>query len=131
MASPLLAALRSTVPREPAPSAHGAPGYTWVAAAVGSHAAAGYQLAAGAPVMALGRSNGTDPAPTLAQFQADVAAGAVHYFGGDEQSASISTTDSGSSDDAARIAACVASHDRATIVAGTTVYDLTAAVAAS
>ena len=47
--------------------------YTWVAAAVGSNNAAGYQLATGAPVMAVGGFNGTDPAPTLAQFQADVA----------------------------------------------------------
>ncbi|MHC1558472.1 ArnT family glycosyltransferase [Actinomycetospora sp. C-140] len=104
----------------------GAAGHTWVAAAVGSNAAAGYQLASGAPVMALGGFNGTDPAPTLAQFQAFVASGAVHYFVGDESSASISTTDSGGSDDAARIAAWVASHYRATTVGGTAVYDLTA-----
>jgi hypothetical protein len=56
--------------------------YTWVAAAVGSNNAAGYQLATGAPVMAVGGFNGTDPAPTLAQFQADVAAGRIHYFVG-------------------------------------------------
>jgi hypothetical protein len=42
------------------------------------------------------------------------------------RSASISTTDSGGSDDAARIAAWVAAHYRATTVGGTTVYDLTA-----
>ena len=47
--------------------------YTWVAAAVGSNNAAGYQLAVDAPVMAIGGFNGTDPAPTLAQFQALVA----------------------------------------------------------
>lgn len=104
----------------------GAAGHTWTAAAVGSNAAAGYQLAAGAPVMALGGFNGTDPAPTLAQFQAYVAAGAVHYFVGDESSASISTTDSGGSDDAARIAAWVAATYTPTTVGGTTVYDLTA-----
>ena len=56
--------------------------YTWVAAAVGSNNAAGYQLATGAPVMAVGGFNGTDPAPTLAQFQADVADGRIHYFVG-------------------------------------------------
>jgi hypothetical protein len=106
----------------------GAPGHTWVAAAVGSNAAAGYQLASGAPVMALGGFNGTDPAPTLAQFQALVAGGAVHYFVGDESSASISTTDSGGSDDAARIAAWVAAHFRASTVGGTTVHDLTSPV---
>jgi hypothetical protein len=103
----------------------GAAGHTWVAAAVGSEAAAGYQLASGAPVMALGGFNGTDPAPTLAQFRAYVAVGAVHFFVGDESSASISSTASGGSDNAARIAAWVASHYRATTVGGTTVYDFT------
>ncbi|GAA4691526.1 hypothetical protein GCM10023215_30580 [Pseudonocardia yuanmonensis] len=56
--------------------------YTWVAAAAGSNAAAGYQLAAGAPVMAVGGFNGTDPAPTLARFQQFVAEGRVHWFVG-------------------------------------------------
>ena len=50
-------------------------GYRWVAAAVGSNNAAGYQLASGEPVMAIGGFNGTDPSPTLAQFQAYVADG--------------------------------------------------------
>ena len=44
-------------------------GYTWVAAAVGANQAAGYQLATDEPVMAIGGFNGTDPTPTLAQFQ--------------------------------------------------------------
>jgi hypothetical protein len=47
---------------------------------VGSSNAAGYQLAADAPVMAVGGFNGTDPAPTLAEFQRDVADGRIHYF---------------------------------------------------
>ena len=106
----------------------GAHGHTWVAAAVGSNAAAGYQLASGAPVMALGGFNGTDPAPTLTQFQAYVAAGAVHYFVGSTSSASISTTDSGGSDNAAQIATWVAAHYAPVDVGGTTVYDLTAPV---
>ena len=54
--------------------------YTWTAAVVGSNNAAGYQLAGGAPVMAVGGFNGTDPAPTLAEFQRDVADGRIHYF---------------------------------------------------
>jgi hypothetical protein len=53
--------------------------YTWVAAVVGSNNAAGYQLAVGAPVMAVGGFNGTDPAPTLDQFQQMVADGKIHY----------------------------------------------------
>ena len=40
--------------------------YTWVAAAIGSNQAAGYQLATGEPVMAIGGFNGSDPSPTLA-----------------------------------------------------------------
>ncbi|HKT00765.1 MAG TPA: glycosyl transferase, partial [Rugosimonospora sp.] len=93
--------------------------YTWVAAAVGSNNAAGYQLATGKPVMALGGFNGSDPAPTLAQFQAYVAAKKVHYFigGGLMQSSS-------GSNDAAQIASWVAAHYTATTVGGTTVYDL-------
>jgi 4-amino-4-deoxy-L-arabinose transferase-like glycosyltransferase len=54
--------------------------YTWVLATVGSNVAAGYQLAADEPVMAVGGFNGTDPSPTLAEFQALVAAGKIHYF---------------------------------------------------
>ncbi len=54
--------------------------YTWVAAAVGSNSASGYQLASEEPVMAIGGFNGSDPSPTLAQFQAYVAAGEIHYF---------------------------------------------------
>ena len=54
--------------------------YTWVAAAVGSNSASGYQLASEEPVMAIGGFNGSDPSPTLAEFQAYVAAGEIHYF---------------------------------------------------
>lgn len=54
--------------------------FTWAAAVVGSNNAAGYQLAAGAPVMAVGGFNGTDPAPTLEQFIGDVAQRRIHYF---------------------------------------------------
>jgi 4-amino-4-deoxy-L-arabinose transferase-like glycosyltransferase len=94
--------------------------YTWVAAAVGPNNAAGYQLATGLPVMALGGFNGSDPAPTLAQFQAYVAAKKIHYFIGGGQMRS----GTGSSY-AQQIAGWVASHCTATTVGGTTVYDLT------
>ena len=49
--------------------------YTLGGGHVGSNTAAGYQLATGDPVMAIGGFNGSDPAPTLAQFEAYVAAG--------------------------------------------------------
>jgi 4-amino-4-deoxy-L-arabinose transferase-like glycosyltransferase len=104
--------------------------YTWVAAAVGSNSAAGYQLAVRAPVMALGGFNGTDPAPTLAQFQALVAAKKIHYFVGAGTAFGGRTANStGGSDDAARIAAWVQQTFAATTVDGTTVYDLTGAAA--
>ena len=48
--------------------------YTWVAAAIGSNSASGFQLAADEPVMAVGGFNGSDPSPTLAQFQAMISA---------------------------------------------------------
>ncbi|MUM15929.1 glycosyltransferase family 39 protein [Mycobacterium sp. CBMA271] len=54
--------------------------YTWVAAAVGSNRASGYQLATQRPVMPIGGFNGTDPSPTLAQFQQYVADRQIHYF---------------------------------------------------
>ncbi len=60
----------------------GAKGYTWAAAAVTANGAAPLQIAAEVPVMAIGGFNGTDPAPSLAEFQQLVAQGKVHYFVG-------------------------------------------------
>ena len=54
--------------------------YTWVAAAVGSNTASGYQLESGYSVMPIGGFNGTDPSPTLAQFQQYVREGKIHWF---------------------------------------------------
>ncbi|MCX5305095.1 glycosyltransferase family 39 protein [Streptomyces sp. NBC_00160] len=54
--------------------------YTWAAAAIGSQNAASYQLASGAPVMAIGGFNGSDPSPTLEQFQKYVRDGKIHWF---------------------------------------------------
>ncbi|KIF06933.1 hypothetical protein PL81_04785, partial [Streptomyces sp. RSD-27] len=54
--------------------------HTWAAAAIGSQNAASYQLASGRPVMPLGGFNGSDPSPTLEQFQAYVKAGRIHWF---------------------------------------------------
>ena len=95
--------------------------YTWVAAAVGSNNAAGYQLATGDPVMSLGGFNGSDPAPTLAQFQGDVAARKVHYFIG---GGGLGVANGGSSA-ARQITTWVETHFTSTTVGGVTVYDLT------
>ncbi|GIG66176.1 ArnT family glycosyltransferase [Phytomonospora endophytica] len=96
--------------------------YDWAAATVGSQNAAGYQLASREPVMALGGFNGSDPAPTLAQFQRYVADGRVHYFiaggGGMGGGSGESTT--------GQIADWVAANYAAVTVDGVTVYDLTA-----
>ncbi|GGV76010.1 hypothetical protein GCM10010294_41520 [Streptomyces griseoloalbus] len=54
--------------------------YTWAAAAIGAQNAASHQLATGEPVMAIGGFIGTDPSPTLAQFQQYVKDGKIHYF---------------------------------------------------
>jgi 4-amino-4-deoxy-L-arabinose transferase-like glycosyltransferase len=104
----------------------GSDGFTWVAATSMSNNAAGYQLATGDPVMAIGGFNGTDPAPTLEQFQTYVAAGRIHFFipagGGPGGTAGTSTT-------ASQITAWVTANFAATSVGGTTLYDLTVPVA--
>ncbi|WP_312888715.1 glycosyltransferase family 39 protein [Nonomuraea rhodomycinica] len=110
--------------------------YTWAAATVGSNNAAGYQLATGLPVMAVGGFNGTDPAPTLARFQQYVAEKKIHYFvgtgmpamggmGGMGGTNGMGGSGSGGSDDAARIAAWVQETFTAITVGGVTVFDLT------
>ncbi|MEV7549564.1 glycosyltransferase family 39 protein [Amycolatopsis sp. NPDC089917] len=94
--------------------------YTWAAATVGSNNAAGYQLGGGAPVMAVGGFNGTDPAPTLERFQEYVRNGRIHYFLGEGMTMRGET----GSDAAERIAEWVAETYTPTTVDGVTVYDL-------
>jgi hypothetical protein len=98
--------------------------YTWVAATTGSENASGYQLATDDPVMSIGGFNGTDPAPSLAAFERDVAAGRIHWYiaGGSGFGAG-----GGASDDAAQIEAWVTSHFTARTVDGVTLYDLATA----
>jgi 4-amino-4-deoxy-L-arabinose transferase-like glycosyltransferase len=98
--------------------------YTWVAAAVGANSAAGVQLAADEPVLAIGGFNGTDPTPTLAQFEAYVAAGKIHYFLG---SGGGGFGGLGGSASSSEIASWVEQHFTAKTVGGVTVYDLSAA----
>ena len=105
--------------------------YKWVAATVGANNAAGYQLATGKPVMALGGFNGTDPSPTLAQFQSYVAQHKIHYFiggggrfggrgfGGGGNPASVTS----------QIQEWVQSNFTSTTVGNVTVYDVTASTA--
>ncbi|MDT5298057.1 MAG: hypothetical protein QOG79_1299, partial [Mycobacterium sp.] len=72
----------------------------WSAAVDGSSTAAGLELSTNTPVMAIGGFSGSDPVPTLSQFQQYVANHQVTYFiapddqrggpGGDKQHSDIS-----------------------------------------
>ncbi|HVV76499.1 MAG TPA: glycosyltransferase family 39 protein [Mycobacteriales bacterium] len=102
----------------------GAARYRWVAATVGSQNAAGYQLGSGEPVMAIGGFNGTDPSPTLAQFEQWVNEGKIHYFiPGGTGAGPGGGSGSGTS---SQITQWVEANFAETTVGGTTVYDLTA-----
>jgi 4-amino-4-deoxy-L-arabinose transferase-like glycosyltransferase len=94
--------------------------YRWVAAVAGANSAAGYQLATGQPVMAIGGFNGTDPTPTRAQFKAYVRQGKIHYFissGGGPGLAAGSSA-------ASRISTWVSANYQAKTVGNVTVYNL-------
>jgi 4-amino-4-deoxy-L-arabinose transferase-like glycosyltransferase len=134
----------------------GSPGYKWAAATVGSDSAASLELSTGGdPVMAIGGFSGTDPAPTLAEFQKMVSSHEVHYFMaggfgggfrggfpgdlgdrsgaggffGDAGRGSIGAgtpARGGPASDASQITSWVEAHFTAKTVGGLTVYDLTA-----
>ena len=84
-------------------------------------AAAPLALSSGTDVMAIGGFSGSDPAPTLAEFQSYVAAGQVHYF--------VAESGSGGGPGGGRggstISTWVQQHYTATAVGNRTVYDLT------
>jgi 4-amino-4-deoxy-L-arabinose transferase-like glycosyltransferase len=102
--------------------------YTWVAATVGSNSASGYQIATGDPVMSIGGFNGTDPAPTLDQFKAYVAAGKIHYYiatGGRGRGFGGGAFGfGGTGSTSSQITSWVESNFKATTVGGITIYDL-------
>ncbi len=108
----------------------GASSYRWVAAAIGSQNAAGLQLGTGLPVMAIGGFNGSDPSPTLAQFQQYVADGDVHYFAsggsGGGRGGGL-----GSSGTGTQISEWVAANFTQVSIGGSTFYDLTQPLASS
>ncbi|WP_329454788.1 glycosyltransferase family 39 protein [Streptomyces sp. NBC_01497] len=93
--------------------------FTWVAAAVGSQNAAGYQLATEQPVMPIGGFNGSDPSPTLSRFEQYVAAGRIHYLLASGQGGGPG---GGSS---SAITTWVEKDYTKVTVDGTTLYDLT------
>jgi 4-amino-4-deoxy-L-arabinose transferase-like glycosyltransferase len=96
-------------------------GYRWVAAAVGANRAAGFQLASGEAIMAIGGFNGSDPAPTLAQFKEYVAQGKIHYF----MSGGGFGGGGGGNGTGSAISSWVSSNFQTVTVGGTTFYDLT------
>ncbi|GBQ01053.1 phospholipid carrier-dependent glycosyltransferase [Streptomyces spongiicola] len=98
--------------------------YTWAAAAVGSQNAASYQLATELPVMPIGGFNGSDPSPTLAQFQQYAADGEIHWFiDGGEGGGARGRGPGG--DSSGEIREWVAANFTKVTVGGTTLYDLT------
>ncbi|MGM1061205.1 glycosyltransferase family 39 protein [Saccharothrix sp. Mg75] len=101
----------------------GGEGFTWAAAAVGSNAAAGYQLGSGVPVMAVGGFNGTDPSPTPEGFRRLVEERRVRYFLGGAGMPAESGSDA-----SRRIAEWVEDTFEVTEVDGVAVHDLTAPV---
>jgi hypothetical protein len=108
--------------------------YKWIAATVGANEAAGYQLGTGQAVMAIGGFNGTDPAPTLAQFESWVKDGDIHWyiasgdgFGGGLPGGAGNSTSSV----ADQITSWVESHYKSTTVGGTTIYNLTTPTSSS
>jgi 4-amino-4-deoxy-L-arabinose transferase-like glycosyltransferase len=97
----------------------------WAAATTSAMSAAPYILGSDKAVMAIGGFTGSDPSPTLAQFQEYVRSGQISYFisggrggfGGPGGSSSISSW--------------VEQNYTAKTVDGVTVYDLRAATSGS
>ncbi|MEU7814975.1 glycosyltransferase family 39 protein [Pseudonocardia sp. NPDC049154] len=96
-------------------------GTRWAAATTGSQGAASMELASGASVMAMGGFTGSDPYPTLQQFQQYVANGEIRYLvtgggmGGGPGGRGRATSE---------ITTWVEQHYTPTTVGGRTVYDL-------
>lgn len=109
--------------------------YTWVAAAIGSNSASGYQLESGHSVMPIGGFNGTDPSPTPEQFQKMVADGKIHYFiaGGRFGGGFFGGGPGGGQGErtSEKISTWVTEHFTSQTVDGVTLYDLTAPVASA
>ncbi|HEX4088008.1 MAG TPA: glycosyltransferase family 39 protein [Trebonia sp.] len=94
--------------------------YRWIAATVGTQEAAPIELATGGDaVLAIGGFNGTDPSPTLAEFEALVAKGEIHYYLGEN------TETFGGGTGSSAITSWVAAHFKSETVGGVTVYNLT------
>jgi 4-amino-4-deoxy-L-arabinose transferase-like glycosyltransferase len=87
----------------------------WSAATTGASEAAGLALSSGTQVIAIGGWSGSDPAPTLAEFQQYVAAGEISYY----------VSGGGGMRGNSTIGQWVADNYTSTTVGGQTIYDLT------
>jgi 4-amino-4-deoxy-L-arabinose transferase-like glycosyltransferase len=96
----------------------------WAAAVVGDQSAATLELATGKAVISIGGWSGTDPSPTLAQFEHYVATGQVRYLITSGGMASGMAMGGGSAGVAAQITKWVAAHYKKITIGGQTVYDL-------
>lgn len=98
--------------------------YRWVAATFGSQSAATLELATGGePVMAIGGFNGEGGNITLAQFEALVSKGDIHYFIASGGGGAVGPGGTTNADSA--ITSWVKAHFTAKTVGGQTIYDLT------
>jgi 4-amino-4-deoxy-L-arabinose transferase-like glycosyltransferase len=108
---------------------------TWIAAVEGSMNAGNLELTSGQPVMAMGGFLGSDPTPTLSQFQSLVAQGKVRYLlvqsdGGAIGGRAIGGGSSGGT--VAQVVSWAEAHGKVVTIAGVsgfTVYDLQGAAA--
>ncbi|HET6740365.1 MAG TPA: glycosyltransferase family 39 protein [Kribbella sp.] len=107
----------------------GAKGYTWAAAAVTANGAAPLQIASGEPIMAIGGFNGTDTAPTLAEFKQLVAQGKIHYFVG-SSAGGFGGGPGGRGGTSNEISTWVSENYTAQTVGNTTIYDLSSGTGA-
>ncbi|MEV6830882.1 glycosyltransferase family 39 protein [Amycolatopsis sp. NPDC051102] len=95
----------------------------WAAAQSGAMQSAGLALASGRPVLAIGGFSGSDPAPTLQQFQQYVADGDVRYYVAGGRGGF-----GGGRGTSGEIQAWVEQNFAPETVGGTTVYDLTKSI---
>lgn len=103
----------------------------WSAAIDRSSSAAGLELSTGTAVMAIGGFSGTDPVPTLGEFQDDVARHRVAYYLAPRGSAKGATAEDVDGEDVSPrahsdILRWVRGHFHSTTIGGITAYDLTA-----
>ncbi|MET3805416.1 4-amino-4-deoxy-L-arabinose transferase-like glycosyltransferase [Nakamurella sp. UYEF19] len=101
----------------------------WAAAAIGANSADGYILSTDKAIMAIGGFTGSDPSPTLAQFQQYVAQGDIAYFIAGGRGGGFGGA--GGNGTSSQISSWVEQNFTATTVGSTTLYDLRKPAAAT